>query len=86
MQDRSKRAETVRPQHDEHCDCQFVCDSALSAKSDGNDIELIGETDDEDMGDGETAFDDGSAQLRNNRGPELVKLRLLERASHAKKI
>ena len=33
VEDRSKRAETVRPQHDEHCECQFVCDSALSPKS-----------------------------------------------------
>ena len=30
-----------------------------------NDIELNGETDDEDMEDGETGFDDGSAQVRN---------------------
>ena len=53
MEDRSKRAETVRPQHDEHCERQFVCDSALSAKIDGNDIELNSEADDEDMEDGE---------------------------------
>ena len=39
---RSKRAETVRPLHDEHCECQFVCDSALSAKSEMNDTELNG--------------------------------------------
>ena len=45
MEDRSKRAETVRAQHDEHCERQFVCDSALNAKSDGDDIELNGETD-----------------------------------------
>ena len=38
--------------------------SALSVKSDGNDTELNGETDDEDMEDGETGFDDGSAQVR----------------------
>ena len=47
MQDQSKRAETVNPQNDEHCECQFVYDSTLSAKSEINDIELIGETDDE---------------------------------------
>ena len=65
MEDRSKRAETVRPQHDEHCECQFECDSALSAKSEMNDVELNGETDDEDTEDGETEFDDGSAPVRN---------------------
>ena len=59
-----------KPQHDEHyCECQFVFDSALSAKSDGNDIELNNETDCEDMEDGETGFDDGSAQLRDIRDP-----------------
>ena len=40
---------------------------ALTAKSNGNDIELNGETNDEDMEDGETGFDDGSAQVRNIR-------------------
>ena len=69
MEDRSKRAETVRPYHDERCGCQFVCDSALSAHSDGNDIQLGGETDDEDMEDGETGLDDWSAQVRNIRDP-----------------
>ena len=49
MEDRSTRAETVRPLDDEHCQCQFVRDSALSAKSDVNDMELNGETDDQDM-------------------------------------
>ena len=34
-------------------------------KSDGNDIEVNGETDDEDMEDEETGFDDGSAAVRN---------------------
>ena len=48
MEDRSKRTETARPQFVEHCERHFVCDSALSAKSDVNDIELNGETDDED--------------------------------------
>ena len=38
----------------------------MSAKSDGDDIELHGDTDDEDMEDGETGFDEGSAQARNN--------------------
>ena len=49
-----RRAETVRQLYDEHCECQFVCDSALSAKSDVNDVELNVEPDDEDMEDGET--------------------------------
>ena len=39
----------------------------LGAKSDGNDCELNGETDDEEIEDGETGFDDGSAQVRNIR-------------------
>ena len=42
----------------------------LSAKSEMNDIELIGETDDEYMEDGETGFDDGSAPVRNLCDPE----------------
>ena len=32
-------------------------------------VELNGETDDEDMEDGEMGFDDGSAQVRNIRDP-----------------
>ena len=52
MQDQSKRAETVNPLHDEHC-----------ARSEMNDIELIGETDGKKMEDGETGFDDGSAPV-----------------------
>ena len=67
MEDRSKRTGTVRPQCGEDCESQFECDRALTAKSDGNDIELNGETNDEDMEDGETGFDDGSAQVRNIR-------------------
>ena len=51
VEDRSKRAETVRPRHDELCECQFVYDGALSAKSDKNDVELNGETDDGGRGD-----------------------------------
>ena len=61
----SNRAETVRPQFGEHCERQLVCDSALIAKQDMNDIELNGETDDEDMENGERGFDDGSAAARN---------------------
>ena len=57
---KSKRAETVRPLHDEHCECHFECDSAMSATSDVNDIELNGETDDEDMEDGETGLTTGA--------------------------
>ena len=34
-----------------------------------NDIEWNGETDDEDVEDGETGFDDGSAPVRNMRDP-----------------
>ena len=69
MEDRSKRTETVRPLSGERREKQPECDSALSAKSDENDGELNVETDDEDMEDGETGFDDGSAQVRNIRDP-----------------
>ena len=69
MEDRCKRAETLRPPHDEHCECQFVSDRESSAKSEMNDVEFNGETDDEDMEDGETRFDDGSAPVRNIRDP-----------------
>ena len=41
------------------------CDSVLNTTSGENNDELNGETDDEDMEDGETGFDDGSAQVRN---------------------
>ena len=51
MEDRSKRTETVRPQVDECCEKQRECDSVLSATNDENDVELNGETDDEDMED-----------------------------------
>ena len=67
MEDRSKRTGTVRPQFGEDCESQLECDRALTAKSNGNDIELNGETNDEDMDDGETGFDGGSAQVRNIR-------------------
>ena len=50
-EDRSKRTETVRPQFGERCEKQSEYDSALSANSDENDVELNGETDDEDMED-----------------------------------
>ena len=50
VEDRSRRPETVIPQHDGHCERRFVCDSALSLKWDGNDIELNNETDDEAHG------------------------------------
>ena len=39
----------------------------LSATNDEKGDELNGETDDEDMEDGETGFDDRSAQVRNIR-------------------
>ena len=67
MEDKSKRTETVRPQFVECCDSQSECDGVLSVKSDRNDIELNDETDDEDMEDGETGFDDGNAQVKNIR-------------------
>ena len=69
MEDKSKRTETVRPQIGECCESQSECDGEISVKSDVNDIELNGETDDEDMEDGETGFDDGSAQVRDVRDP-----------------
>ena len=62
LDDRSRRTETVSPQRDER-------DSASSVNNDGNDIDMNGETDDEDMEDGDTRFDDGSAQVRNIRDP-----------------
>ena len=64
-EDRSKRTETVRPQVDERCEKQRECDRVLSATNDEDDVELNGETDDEDMEDGEMGFDDGSVQVRN---------------------
>ena len=50
MEDRSKRTETVRPPLNERCERRQRCDSVLSATNDENDVELNGETDDEDMG------------------------------------
>ena len=44
----------------------------LSATNDVNGDELDGETDAEDMEDGEMGFDDGSAQVRNIRDPGQV--------------
>ena len=41
----------------------------LGATNDENDVELNGETDDEDMEDGEMACDDGSAQVRPHNRP-----------------
>ena len=69
VKDRSLRAESVRPLHDEHCERQMVCNSTLSANSDMNDIELDGETDDEDMEDGKTLCDDGSSAVRTSCDP-----------------
>ena len=69
VEHRSKQTETVRPQFGERCEKQSECDSVLGAKSDENDVELNGETDDEDTDDGEIGFDDGSAQVRNVRDP-----------------
>ena len=69
VEDRSKQPETVRPLDDEYCERRLVCDSAFSTKSEMNDIGLNGETDDEDMEDGETGFDDGSAPVRTIRDP-----------------
>ena len=69
MEDRSKRTETVRPRFGERCESEPECDSALSVKSDGNDIELNGQTDDEDMEDGEMGFGGRSAEVRKIRDP-----------------
>ena len=69
MEDRSKRTGAVRPQLDERCGKRCECDSVLNATSDENNDELNGETDDQDTEDGETGFDDGSAQVRNIRDP-----------------
>ena len=69
MEDRSKRAETVRPQLGERCEKRRECDGVLSATNDENGDELNGETDDEDTKDGEMGFNDGSAQVRNIRDP-----------------
>ena len=63
------RTETVRPQLNQRCENQRKCDSVSSATNEENDVELNGETDDEDMEDGETGFVDGSAQVRNIRDP-----------------
>ena len=41
----------------------------MSATEDENDVELSGETYDEEIEDGETGFDDGSVQVRNIRDP-----------------
>ena len=60
VEDRSNRNETVRPHVDERCERQRECDSVLSATNDENDVELNGETDDEDMEVGEMGLDDGS--------------------------
>ena len=67
MEDRSKRTETERPQSNDRCEKRQGCDSVLSATNDENDVKLNGETDDEDMEDGEVRYDDGSAQVRNVR-------------------
>ena len=57
MKDRFKRAETVRPQLDERCENRRECDGVLNVTNDGNGDELNGETDDEDIEDGEMGFD-----------------------------
>ena len=62
MEDRSKRAETTRPQVGERREKRRECDSVLSATNDESGDELNGETDDEDREVGEMGFDDGSAQ------------------------
>ena len=69
VEDRSKRAETVRPQVNKRREKRRECDSALSATIVENGDELNGETDDEDIEDGERGFDDGSAQVRYIRDP-----------------
>ena len=69
MEDRSKRAETVRPQLSERWENPRGCDSVFSATNDEHGDELNGVTGDEDMEDGEMGFDDGSARVRNIRDP-----------------
>ena len=69
MEDKSKRTGAVRPQLDERFENRRECDSVLSATNGENNDELNGETDDDDVEDGETGFDDGSAQVRNIRDP-----------------
>ena len=69
MEDRFKRAETVRPQLDERCEKRRECDGVLNVTNDENGDELNGETDDENMEDGEVGFDDGSAQVKSIRDP-----------------
>ena len=69
MEDRSKRIETVRPQLDDRREKHSEGDDALSATEDENDVELNGETDGEEMEDGEVGCEDGSAQVRNVRDP-----------------
>ena len=67
MEDRSKRTETVRPQLDDRREeREGWC---VESTEDKNDVELNGETDDEDMEDGEMGFDDRSVQVRNVRDP-----------------
>ena len=51
--ERGRKVPASRKLLDERCERQLVCHSALSAKSDMDDTELNGETDDEDMEDGE---------------------------------
>ena len=58
VEDKSKRTETVRPQLNERCEKRQEGDSVLSATNDENGDELNGETDDEDMADGEMGFND----------------------------
>ena len=52
MEDKSKRTETVRPQLDDRREKPRESDDALSDTEDENDVELNGETDDEEMEDG----------------------------------
>ena len=52
MEDRSRRTK-VSPQRDEPYRRQSERDSASRVKDDGKDIELNGEADDENTGDGE---------------------------------
>ena len=46
---------------------QRECNGVLNVTNDENGDELNGETDDEDVEDGEMGFDDGSAQVKNIR-------------------
>ena len=70
VEDRSKRAETVRPHLDERCEKRRECDGVLNVTNDENGDELNGETDDEDMEDGEMRGKKNDAEGHQARVPD----------------